>query len=322
MDLTSLYSDFVMDGREVLFHSAPGYISSFHDNDGNVYCAVPAFQHSDADLARDPLSTNRRLVDSDDLELFGTMVVAGATSDHITVLIPDTFSGPTLNANSPVVLQHVVGLTLGTAVDLSSYLPAANLERALCRNSILPTLHKRRNSYWSEINPILERWQDVHGANCPVCMSRHLRLSHTTCQCFWRCPVSSCPAWFASELFGKDHLEDIHTGSRGRDTSFGCSPIRPNLLDTTASTGRNSPTDQPGGIPVMSLPPPLTFTVSTPVAPVIPRPMRSLTPNNASLQFLQTSPGEDVRVHNVLHRGAVAGISIASTDLLLHIGPL
>ena len=299
-----------MDGREVLFHSAPGYISSFHDNDGNVYCAVPAFQHSDADLARDPLSTNRHLVDSDELELFGTMVVAGATSDHIKVLIPDTFSGPTLNANSPVVLQHVVGLTLGTAVDLSSSLPAANLEQALCRNSILPTLNKRRNSYWSEINPILERWQDVHGANCPVCkglvrvnMSRHLRLSHTTCQCFWRCPVSSCPAWFASELFGKDHLEDIHkysegrgysyyeclrnspvsgasfalqsgrlfvpsstTGSRGRDTSFGCSPIRPNLLDTTASTGRNSPTDQPGGIPVMSLPPhsPLLFLLLLP----------------------------------------------------------
>ena len=143
MDLTSLYSDFVMDGREVLFHSAPGYVSSFHDNEGNVYCAVPAFQHSDADLARDPLSTNRRLVDSDELELFGTMVVAGATSDHIKVLIPDTFSGPTLNASSPVVLQHVVGLTLGTAVDLSSSLPAANLERALCRNSILPTLNKK-----------------------------------------------------------------------------------------------------------------------------------------------------------------------------------
>ena len=399
MDLTSLYSDFVMDGREVLFHSAPGYVSSFHDNDGNVYCAVPAFQHSDADLARDLLSTNCRLVDTEELELFGTMVVAGATSDHIKVLIPDTFSGPTLNANSPVVLQHVVGLTLGPA-----------------GNSILPTLNKRRNSYWSEINPILQRWQDVNDANCPVCkglvrvnMSRHLRLSHTTCQCFWRCPVSSCPAWFASELFGKDHLEDVHNfsegrgysyyeclrrfglewfgrrsffdqrgttgqalwmnlalarkagqelhndyvittgaefgslksffraavralvrafidyplpGSRGRDTSFSCSPIRPNLLDTTISTGRDSPIDQPGGIPVMSLPPPLTFTASTPAVPVIQRPMRSLTPNNASLQFLQTSPGEDVRVHNIQHRGAVAGISIVSTDLLLHVGPL
>ena len=396
MDLTSLYSDFVMDGREMLFHSAPGYVSSFHDDEGNVYCAVPAFKHSDADLARDPLSTNRRLVNSDELELFGTMVVAGATSDHIKVLIPDTFSGPTLNASSPVVLQHVVGLTLGPAVDLSSSLPAANLDRALCRNSILPTLRKRQNSYWSEINPILERWQDVHGANCPVCkglirvnMSWHLRLSHTTCQCFWRCPVSSCPAWFASELFGKDHLEDIHKfsegrgysyyeclrqfglewfgrrsffdqrgttgqalwmdlalarkagqelhndyvittgaefaslksffraavrllvrafidypipGSRGRDPSFDCSPIRPDFLDTTTSTGRDTPTDQPEGIPVMSLPPPLTFTASTPAVPVVPRPVRSLTPNNASLRFLQMSPGEDVRAHNILHR--------------------
>ena len=105
------------------------------------------FQHSDADLARDPLSTNRRLVDSEELELSGTMVVAGATSNHIKVLIPDTFSGPTVNANSPVLLQHMVGLTLGPAVDLSSSLPAPNLERALCRNSILPTLNKRRNSY-------------------------------------------------------------------------------------------------------------------------------------------------------------------------------
>ena len=38
------------------------------------------------------------------------MVVAGATADHIKVLIPDTFSGPTVNDDSPVVLQHVVGL--------------------------------------------------------------------------------------------------------------------------------------------------------------------------------------------------------------------
>ena len=156
MDLTSLYSDFVMDGREVLFHSTPGGVSSFHDNEGNVYCAVPVFQHSDADLAQNPLSTNRRLVGSEELELFGTMVVAGATSDHIKVLIPDTFSGPTVNATSPVVLQHVVGLTLGTAVDLSSSLPPANLERALCGNSIQHTLTKRRNSYWTEINPILQ----------------------------------------------------------------------------------------------------------------------------------------------------------------------
>ena len=415
MDLNSLYSDFVMDDTEVLFHSAPGSVSSFHDDEG-MYCAVPAFRHSDTDLARDPLSTNCRLVNSEELELFGTMVVAGATADHIKVLIPDTFSGPTVNANSPVVLQHVVGLTLGPAVDLSSSLPAPNLERALCRNSVIPTLNKRRGSYWSEVNPILQRWQNVNDAKCPVCdglirvnMSRHLRLSHTACQCFWRCPVSSCPAWFASELYGKDHLEEVHKfsegrgysyyeclrrfglewygrrsffdqrgttgqalwmdlalarkagqelhndyivtagpefeslrsffraavralvrayidyplpGSRRRNTSFSCSSIRSNIHDTTTSTGRHSPVDQPGGIPVMSLPPPLTFTASTPTVPVVQRPMRSLTPNNRSLSFLQTSPGEDVQVHNLQHRGAVASISIASTDLLLHVGPL
>ena len=100
MDLNFLYSDFVMDDREVLFHSAPCIVSSFHDDEGNIYCAVPAFQHSDADLARDPLSTNRRLVNIEELPIFGTMVVAGATADHIKVLIPDTFSGPTVNADS------------------------------------------------------------------------------------------------------------------------------------------------------------------------------------------------------------------------------
>ena len=187
MDLNFLYSDFVMDDKEVPIHSAPGSVSSFHDDDGNMYCAVPAFRHSDADLARDPLSTNRRLVNAEELELFGTLVVAGATPDHIKVLIPDTFSGPNVNANSPVVLQHVVGLTLGPAVDLTSSLPAPNLERALCRNSVLPTLNKRRGSYWSEINPILQRWQNVNDAKCPVCdglirvnMSRHLRPANVS----------------------------------------------------------------------------------------------------------------------------------------------
>ena len=111
MDLNFLYSDFVMDDQEVLFHSAPGTVLSFHNNEGNMYCAVPAFQHLDADLAQDPLSTNRRLINTADLPIFGTLVVAGGTADHIKVLIPDTFSGPTVNADSPVVLQHVVGLT-------------------------------------------------------------------------------------------------------------------------------------------------------------------------------------------------------------------
>ena len=130
MDLNFLYRDFTMDNRKLLFHSFPGTVPSFHDVEGNMYCAVPAFQHSDVDLAQDPLSTNRRLINTEDLPMFGTLVVAGSTTDHIKVLIPDTFSGPTVNAKSPVVLQHVVGLSLGPAVDLSSSLPSPDLDRA------------------------------------------------------------------------------------------------------------------------------------------------------------------------------------------------
>ena len=51
-------------------------------------------------------------------------------------------------------------------------------------------------------------------------MARHLRASHTDCQCFWRCQVSSCPMWFSSELNGKDHLERIHNFTEGRGYSF------------------------------------------------------------------------------------------------------
>ena len=75
-------------------------------------------------------------------------------------------------------------------------------------------------------------------------------------------------------------------------------------------------------IPVMEMPPPLTFTSSTSPLPVIQTPVRSLTPNNRSLSFLQTGPGEDVQLHIPQPRGAVSSISIASTDLLLHVEPL
>ena len=80
MDLNFLYSDFVMDDKEVLFHSAPGAVSSFHD-EGNMYCAVPAFRHSDADLARDPLSTNGRLVNAEEYSYCSSRPDTGAIVD-------------------------------------------------------------------------------------------------------------------------------------------------------------------------------------------------------------------------------------------------
>ena len=79
---------------------------------------VPAFQHPAPDLVCDPLSTNRRLPETADLAMFGTLVVAGSTPDHIRVLIPDTV-GSTVDAESPVDLQHVVGLSLGPRIILA-----------------------------------------------------------------------------------------------------------------------------------------------------------------------------------------------------------
>ena len=147
-------------------------------------------------------------------------------------------AGPNLCSNSglrwsncgrrtPADLQHVVGLSLGSAENLSSTLPPEGLHLGLCDKSLHPTLGLERQDYWSEVTPILRKWQSVIDASCPYCcrvirvnMARHLRASHTDCQCFWRCPVSSCPMWFSSELNGKDHLERIHSFTEGRGNSF------------------------------------------------------------------------------------------------------
>ena len=88
---------------------------------------------------------------------------------------------------------------------------------------VVPTLGLGRPAYWNEVTPILKKWCSVNDARCPECartirvnMSRHIRLAHTVCQCFWRCPVPTCPMWFVSELNGKDHLERIHNFTEGR----------------------------------------------------------------------------------------------------------
>ena len=109
-----------------MFHSTSDSPPSLHDDLDNTYCAVAAFQHADPDLARDPLSTNRCLHDTSDLEMFGTLVVASPTPDQIFVLIPDSV-GPIVDAESPVDIQHVVGLSLGSATDHRPYQTSSTL---------------------------------------------------------------------------------------------------------------------------------------------------------------------------------------------------
>ena len=102
-----------------MFHSSADTMPTFQDDRGFTHCVIPVFRSEDPDLALDPLSTNRRLPETADVEMFGTMVVAGPTPDHIYVLIPDSV-GPSVDAESPTDLQHVVGLSLGSAENLSS----------------------------------------------------------------------------------------------------------------------------------------------------------------------------------------------------------
>ena len=383
MDLNLLYRDFIMNDRELMFHSVPGTVPSFHDDEGNMYCAVPVFQHSDSDLGRDPLSTNHRLTNTADLPMFGTLVVKGSSPDHIKVLIPDTF-GPTVHADSPVVLQHVVGLSLGPAVDLSSSLPPPDLDRALCNNSMLPTLIRRPDPAEMAEYQI----HQVPGVR-PVDTSKYDTSSPTL--------THDLPVWFASELNGNDHLERIHNFTEGRGYSFyDClrqfglewfgrrsffdqrdttgqaswmdlalarktgqelhndyvltsSPAFGNLrkffraairdlvhayidyprpqVDTCGAfsvcgPSRTSPVDQVEDVPVVESLSPLILSSATPPLPVVETPVRSLTPNNRSLSFLQTGPGEHAHLHVPQSRGAVSSVSIASTELLYYVEPL
>ena len=103
------------------------------------------------------------MLETVDLAMFGTLVVTGPTPDHINVLIPDTVS-PTMDGESLVDLQHVVGL----ATILSSSLPPADLVLLLCDDSVVSTLGLGQRAYWDEVNPILQKWQSVNDARCPV----------------------------------------------------------------------------------------------------------------------------------------------------------
>ena len=138
MDARLLYTDFLMDGEEVLLQPTTDTETTFKDDRGYTCCTLAVFRSDDSDLTQDPLSTNQHLQDTADFGMFGTMIVAGPTPEQIFVLIPDSV-GPTVDAELPADLQHVVGLRLGTAENLSSTLPTEGLHLALCNKSLCPT---------------------------------------------------------------------------------------------------------------------------------------------------------------------------------------
>ena len=253
MDLDLHYRDFVVDDREFLFNYTPGSVPSFHDEDGNTYCAVPVFQHPDPDLARDPLSTNRRMLETVDLAMFGTLVVAGPTPDHINVLIPDTV-GPTVDATRLVDLQHVVGLSVRH-----------------CRRRIwLCRCVRIRKFFRAAVRELVLAYSDFPGA-------------------------SVAPA-------GQPSICDL---------------MRQDINETHQGTAQSSYVD----IPVVESPSPLIISSTTP-PPVVDAPVRSLTPNNRSLSFLQSGSADRPQLHVPLSREAVSSVCLGSHDLLNYVEPL
>ena len=100
-----------------------------------------------------------------------------------------------------------------------------------------------------------------------------------------------------------------------------CDQMRRDIDDIPQGSSRTSLVDPVVDIPVVESLSPLILSSATP-PPVIDTPVRSLTPNNRSLSFLQTGPVEHPHVHVLHSRGAVSSVSIASTDLLYYVEPL
>ena len=101
-----------------------------------------------------------------------------------------------------------------------------------------------------------------------------------------------------------------------------CDQMRRDIVDSPQGSSRTSPVDPVVDIPGVESLSPLIRSSATPPPPVFDTLVRSLTPYNRSLSFLQTGPVEDPHVHVLQSRGAVSSVSIASTDLLYYVEPL
>ena len=100
------------------------YTGSYTEDIEGDGVRLNAFEHEDASIAFDPLSANRRFVGAADLAVLGTLVFAGATRDSISVMVPDCLVPPENNIVR-VDLRHHIGLSLGSAVDMTNCSPRA-----------------------------------------------------------------------------------------------------------------------------------------------------------------------------------------------------
>ena len=103
--------------HEGAFDYARNDVPIFTGEADRVRVALAAFNHGDAELAFDPLSTNRRLPTGTDFPLLGTIVIAGPAPEIIEVMVPDCYILPE-GPNIGIDLRHVITLRLGSAVDM------------------------------------------------------------------------------------------------------------------------------------------------------------------------------------------------------------
>ena len=136
----------------------------FTGDTGNPHISLSTFNHADRDFTFNPLSTNRRFPDQADLPVLGTIVVACLTPYSVHVMIPDCLVPP-VGGDVRIDLRHVVTLQLGPATDMGNDLPPPDLERALCRKPLAPTIGLQRLDYWEDVNPLLEEWKSVNDSN-------------------------------------------------------------------------------------------------------------------------------------------------------------
>ena len=54
MDLGLLYSNFVMDNKDLTLHTTTDGLGVFRDADGQTHCTIRPYKDGDPDIARDP----------------------------------------------------------------------------------------------------------------------------------------------------------------------------------------------------------------------------------------------------------------------------
>ena len=121
MDPRLLYTDFLMDDRELLLQPTTDTEPTFRDDRGYTYCAIAVFRSDDPNLARDPLSTNHSAgldpaFDIPVVESLSPLIISSATPPPV---VDAPFRSITPNNRSLTYLQS------GPFDQPQSYMPLA-----------------------------------------------------------------------------------------------------------------------------------------------------------------------------------------------------